>query len=84
MRVACSQERTVTIRISADLLDYMDGQARLLNLSRGQFVGRLLAQVRKSEQDRLAAEGYRFYATEAAAFAEASGGICIYGEGPGV
>jgi len=62
----------ITICLPADLLAYADAQARRLKTSRSQFISQALAQLKVSDQARLAAEGYGFYAAEASEFAEAS------------
>ncbi len=62
----------ITISVPADLLAYADAQARRLKTSRSQFISQALAQLKASAEARLGAEGYRFYAVEAGAFAEAS------------
>jgi hypothetical protein len=58
--------------VPADLLTYADAQARRLKTSRSHFISQALAQRKANDEERLAAEGYRFYAEEACAFAEAS------------
>lgn len=64
--------RKITIALPDDLVDYADRQAQRGNTSRSQVIGLALAQSRTRERERLAAEGYRFYAGEAVAFAEAT------------
>jgi predicted transcriptional regulator len=56
----------------ADLVEFADCLAEQLRLSRSQVVSRALAQARTMEEERLAAEGYRYYAQEAQEFAAAS------------
>jgi hypothetical protein len=63
----------VTISLPADLLAFADTQARRLNASRSEFISQLLQQMRAAATERLAAEGYHFYAGEACDFADASG-----------
>jgi predicted transcriptional regulator len=67
-----SNVRKITIALSGDLVEYADQQARRRRTSRSQVIGQALAQARAREQERLAAEGYRFYAGEAADFAAAA------------
>ena len=67
-----SPAQKITISLPADLLAYADAQARRLRTSRSQFISQALAQLKVSEQERLAAEGYGFYADEARDFAEVS------------
>ena len=68
-----SPAQKITISIPAELLAYADAQALRLNTSRSRYISQILEQTKASEQERLAAEGYRFYSAESAAFAEASG-----------
>lgn len=62
----------VTISLPRDLLEFADRQAELEDTSRSQLIGRILAQLKAKEEERLAAEGYQFYAQEASEFARAS------------
>lgn len=62
----------ITISVPADLLVYADEQARRTRTSRSQFISQALAQFQANEEERLAAEGYRFYANEASVFSEFS------------
>lgn len=64
--------RKITISLPAELVEFADRLAKQSRLSRSQVVSRALAQIRASEEERLAAEGYRFYAREAEEFAAAS------------
>jgi predicted transcriptional regulator len=64
--------RKVTISLPVELVEYADRLAEQLRLSRSQVVSRALAQVKATEEERLAAAGYRFYAQEAEEFAAAS------------
>ena len=64
--------RKITISLPGDLVEYADHLAVQLRLSRSQVVSRALAQARAVEEERLAAEGYRYYAQEAQEFAAAS------------
>lgn len=72
MAASRSPAQKITISVPADLLAYTDAQARRLQTSRSQFISQALAQLKVSDQERLAAEGYGFYAAEARDFAEAS------------
>ena len=69
--------RKVTISLPADLVDFADHKAARLNISRSRLIARVLSETRAAEEDRLAAEGYRFYAQEASEFAEASVGAVV-------
>jgi metal-responsive CopG/Arc/MetJ family transcriptional regulator len=64
--------RKVTISLPPSLLEFTDRQAVQLKISRSEIIGRVLAQVKAAEEERLAAEGYRFYSQEASDFAAAS------------
>jgi metal-responsive CopG/Arc/MetJ family transcriptional regulator len=66
--------RKVTISLPAGLVQYADRLADQLGLSRSEVIGRALAQAQATEEERLAAEGYQFYAHESSAFATASAG----------
>ena len=66
-----SQTQKITISLPADLLRFADRQADRLGLSRSQVISKALAQAKVIEEERLAAEGYRFYAREAKEFSEA-------------
>jgi len=61
--------RKVTISLPEALLEYADARARRRGASRSQVVGEALAALRAAEEEALAAEGYRFYAAEARAWA---------------
>jgi len=65
--------RKITISLPVSLVDFADHEAARLNISRSRLIARALAEVKAAEEERLAAEGYRFYAEEASAFAEVSG-----------
>ena len=62
--------RKITIALPDELVDYADRRARRERTSRSQVIGLALGQARARERERLAAEGYRFYAGEAAEFAD--------------
>jgi metal-responsive CopG/Arc/MetJ family transcriptional regulator len=64
--------RKVTISLAADVLAYADQLALRRRTNRSQVISQALAELRASEQEALAAEGYRFYAAEASAMATAS------------
>lgn len=64
--------RKITISLPVELVEFADRLAEQLRLSRSQIMSRALAQARATEEERLAAEGYRFYAQEAEEFAAAS------------
>lgn len=62
----------VSITMPAELVKYADMQAAELNTSRSQVIVMAFASVKARQEERLAAEGYRFYSAENAEFAEAS------------
>jgi len=64
--------RKITISMPSDLVKYADRLASSTNTSRSQVISRTLAEARDRERERLAIEGYRFYALEANEFAESS------------
>ncbi len=64
--------RKITISLPSDLVQYADEAAKRHRTSRSQIISRILAKARARERERLAAEGYRFYAQEATEFAEDS------------
>ena len=64
--------RKITISLPPNLLEFADRQAERLQSSRSEIIGRALAQAKAAEEERLAAEGYRFYSQEASEFAKAS------------
>jgi hypothetical protein len=66
--------RKATISLPVDLVDFADREAARLNISRSRLVARALSEIKAAKEERLAAEGYRFYAQEASEFAEASAG----------
>ena len=66
------QTRKITISLPGELVIFADRQAQQNNTSRSQLISRLLAQFKAQEEERLAAEGYQFYAQEAAEFAAAT------------
>jgi len=72
MRLADQPVRKIGIIMPASLLAYVDAQARKLGQSRSEWIRQVLTQLQAAEEEHLAAEGYRFYSQESAAFAEAS------------
>ncbi|RMH21063.1 MAG: hypothetical protein D6696_06650 [Acidobacteria bacterium] len=67
-----AQSKKVTISLPEDLLRFADAKAAERKTSRSAMISELLVELRASEQDALAREGYRFYADEARAFADSS------------
>jgi metal-responsive CopG/Arc/MetJ family transcriptional regulator len=72
MTISHQPVHKITISITADLLTYTDEQAQRTRTSRSQFISQALARFQASEEERLAAEGYRFYADETGEFSEVS------------
>jgi hypothetical protein len=64
--------RKITISLPQELVVFADDHAKALNTSRSQIIGMALSVVKKSTEEQLAAEGYKFYAQEASDFAEAT------------
>jgi metal-responsive CopG/Arc/MetJ family transcriptional regulator len=62
----------VTIALPEELVEYADLRAKELHTSRSEIISSALFAIRASETDKLAAEGYRYYAEEASNFAQAS------------
>jgi metal-responsive CopG/Arc/MetJ family transcriptional regulator len=69
-----SSVQKVTISLPQALLDYADRRAAQNKSSRSQVISEALAAIKTKEEESLAAEGYQFYAQEAAEFAAASAG----------
>jgi metal-responsive CopG/Arc/MetJ family transcriptional regulator len=63
--------RKITVSLPARLVAFADREAARLGVSRSSLIASALAQMEAADRDRLAAEGYRFYAEESADFAEA-------------
>lgn len=72
MSAKATPVRKITISLPDSLVDYADSEAARLNISRSRLIARALFEIKAADQERLAAEGYRFYAREATEFAEAS------------
>ncbi len=67
-----AETKKVTISMSDELLAFADRMAESFGKTRSAFIASLLADARECERERLAAEGYRFYSSEAGEFAAAS------------
>ena len=65
--------RKVTISVSAELLAFADRMAKKNGSTRSSFISSVLNEVRERELERLAAEGYRYFGSEAQEFSAASG-----------
>lgn len=64
--------RKITISLPHHLVDFADQYAQQINLNRSQVIGEALATIKAMEEERLAAEGYQFYAEESTDFTVAS------------
>ena len=64
--------RKITISLTQDLVEFADRLASQVDVSRSQVISQALADARARNEQRLAEEGYRFYARESAEFAQAS------------
>ena len=72
MSVEATSVRKITISLPDNLVEFADREAARLSTSRSRVIARALAEIKAEEEERIAAEGYRFYAQEASEFAEAS------------
>lgn len=72
MPVKTTAVRKITISLSDSLVHFADEEAARQNVSRSGLIARVLSRVRAEEEERLAIEGYCFYAEEAIEFAEIS------------
>jgi metal-responsive CopG/Arc/MetJ family transcriptional regulator len=64
--------RKITISLPDNLVEFADRKAARLNISRSRLIAQALSEIKAEEEERLAAEGYQFYAQEASDFAEVS------------
>ena len=71
-RSANAPVEKITVSLPREVVAYADRRARAERTSRSRVIADALAQARRDEEAALAAEGYRFYADEAAAFAEST------------
>ena len=72
MSVQDAPVRKITVSLPVDLVEFSDREAARLNISRSGLIARALAEAKAAHEEQLAAEGDRFYAQEAAEFAQAS------------
>jgi hypothetical protein len=70
--MASTDTRKVTISMPEELIVFADGMADALGLTRSGFIAATLERARERERELLAAEGYRFFSSEAEEFAAAS------------
>ena len=71
--MAVSGTKKVTISVPEELLAFADRMATSIGATRSGFINSVLNEVREREMERLAAEGYHYFASEAREFASASG-----------
>lgn len=69
MTLQTKSTRKVTVTLPDELVIYADNQAERRGTSRSQVISHALAYLMAAEEERLAAEGYAFYAAEAEEFA---------------
>jgi hypothetical protein len=67
-----SRTRKVTVSVPVALVEFVDAKAALTSKSRSEVISDCLTRARDLELEALAAEGYRYYADEAADFARES------------
>jgi metal-responsive CopG/Arc/MetJ family transcriptional regulator len=72
MSVEATSVRKITISVPDNLVEFADREAARLSVSRSRVIAQALSKIKAEEEERLAAEGYQFYAQEASDFAEAS------------
>ncbi|MGD9050174.1 MAG: hypothetical protein PVF77_19130 [Anaerolineae bacterium] len=72
MSVESTSVRKITISLPENLVKFADREAARLSISRSRVIAQALSEIKAEEEERIAAEGYRFYAQEASQFAEAS------------
>ena len=72
MTTEVSLVRKITISLPGNLVEFADREAARLSISRSRVIARALSEIKAEEEERLAAEGYQFYAQEASEFAAAS------------
>jgi metal-responsive CopG/Arc/MetJ family transcriptional regulator len=72
MSAKATSVRKVTISLPDHLVEFADREAARLAISRSRVIALALSEIKAEEEERLAAEGYRFYAQEADEFARAS------------
>lgn len=72
MSIKTPNIRKITISLPTSLVDFADREAARLNISRSGLIAGVLSEIKAAEEERLAVEGYRFYAQEAEEFAQTS------------
>ncbi len=64
--------RKLTISLPVHLADFVERESARLNISRSRLIAQALTEIKDSEEEQLAVEGYRFYSGESSEFAQAS------------
>lgn len=72
MSLSSTPYRKITISLAPELVDFADQEAERRRISRSELISQAIAVIKAREEERLAAEGYQFYAQEAEEFAESS------------
>ncbi len=67
-----SNMRKITISAREDLIAFVDQRAVQEQTNRSRVISQIIETFRNAELERIAAEGYRYYAEEAEDFAAAS------------
>jgi hypothetical protein len=67
-----AQTKKVTVSMPEEILAFADRMAEALGLTRSGFIAATLDEARARELERLAAEGYQYFSSEAREFATAS------------
>ena len=70
MSVQATPVRKITISLPDNLVEFADREAARLSISRSRLIAQALSEIKAKEEERHAAEGYRFYAQEASALSE--------------
>ena len=77
MSAKATAVRKITISLPDNLVEFADREAARLSISRSGVIAQALSDIKTEEEERFAAEGYRFYAQEASVFAEASAAAVV-------
>ena len=75
MSVEVTSVRKITISLPNNLVEFADREAARLSTSRSRVIAQALSEIKAEEEEKLAAEGYQFYAQEASEFAVASAAV---------
>ena len=74
MGMSRTSTRKITISLPSELVELAEEQAVRLKSTRSQVIAKTLARAKASQEEDVAAEGYRYYAEESREFANASTG----------